>query len=41
MSFFDVMQEINVVGANGDIRGNYEEIVDGIACNNRLMQVLI
>lgn len=41
MAFFDVLQEAKVVGVSGEIKGNYEENVDGILCNNRLMQILL
>ena len=30
MSYFDILQEIGVISAAGDIRGNFEEIIDGI-----------
>ena len=41
MSFFDVLQEAQVISTDGNIRGNFEEVVDGIICLSRLTQVLI
>jgi hypothetical protein len=36
MAFFDVFQEAKVCHADGGIRGNFEEIIEGINCGDRL-----
>jgi hypothetical protein len=41
MSYFDILQELKICAPTGRISGNFEEVIDGITCNNRLMQVLI
>jgi hypothetical protein len=36
MAFFDVFQEAKVCHQDGGIRGNFEEIIEGISCGDRL-----
>lgn len=41
MAFFDIFQEAKVCHADGGIRGNFEEIIEGISCGDRLKQVML
>lgn len=36
MSFFDILQELNLVGTEGTIRQNYEERYEGIVLGDRV-----
>ena len=38
MAYFDVLQELELVTESGDIRGNYEQRMDGMILGDRIRQ---